>query len=93
MCGIAGEIRPKGGVSGDRARDIQSVLKRRGPDSSGLYLSDSAVLIHTRLCVVDIENGRQPMSCFRGDGRYVIVYNGELYNTAEIRDELIARGC
>ena len=93
MCGIAGEIRPKGGISGDRAYEVQSVLKRRGPDSNGLYLSDSAVLVHTRLCVVDIENGRQPMSCLRGGGRYVIVYNGELYNTSEIRDELIARGC
>ncbi len=93
MCSIAGEIRPQGGVSGEYARDIQSVLKRRGPDQNGLYLSDSAVLIHTRLCVVDIENGRQPMSCLRDGSRYVIVYNGELYNTAEIRDELIARGC
>ncbi len=93
MCAIAGEIRPSGGISGDRARDVQAVLKRRGPDQNGIYLSDSAVLVHTRLCVVDIENGRQPMSCEYGGNRYVIVYNGELYNTAEIRDELIARGC
>lgn len=93
MCGIAGEIRPLGGVSGERARHVREVLKRRGPDSGGVYLSDSAVLVHTRLCVVDIENGKQPMSCTRRDGRYIIVYNGELYNTPELRDELIARGC
>ena len=93
MCAIAGEIRPSGGISGDRARDVQAVLKRRGPDQNGIYLSDSAVMVHTRLCVVDVENGRQPMSCEYGGKRYVIVYNGELYNTAEIRDELIARGC
>lgn len=93
MCAIAGEVRPSGGISGERAHEVQSVLKRRGPDQNGIYLSDSAVLIHTRLCVVDIENGRQPMSCRYDGKRYVIVYNGELYNTSEIRDELISRGC
>ena len=93
MCAIAGEVRPNGGVTGEKAHYVQQVLKRRGPDQNGIYMSDSAVLIHTRLCVVDVENGRQPMSCMYGGGRYVIVYNGELYNTAEIRDELIAKGC
>ena len=93
MCAIAGEVRPRGGVSGERAHDVQAVLKRRGPDQNGIYMSDSAVLVHTRLCVVDIENGRQPMCCTYDGRRYVIVYNGELYNTSEIRDELIARGC
>ena len=58
MCSIAGEVLPGGGVSGDKAHEVQDVLRRRGPDQKGMYLSDSAVLIHTRLCVVDIENGR-----------------------------------
>ena len=93
MCAIAGEIRPNGGVPCERAHEMQDELRRRGPDQSGIYMSDSAVLVHTRLCVVDIEKGRQPMRCTHGGERYVIVYNGELYNTAEIRDELIARGC
>ena len=93
MCGIAGEVRPGGGLTGERAHDVQDSLIRRGPDQKGLYLSDCAVLVHTRLCVVDIENGRQPMSVMRGDGRYVIVYNGELYNTEELRSELGSKGC
>ena len=93
MCGIAGEICPAGGVTGDRARETQDALKRRGPDQNGMYRSDKAVLIHTRLCVVDIENGRQPMSCLYDGNRYVIVYNGELYNTAEVRSKLLAHGC
>ena len=63
MCGIAGEICPTGGVTGERAHAAQDAMKRRGPDQNGIYMSDKAVLIHTRLCVVDIENGRQPMSC------------------------------
>lgn len=93
MCGIAGEILPRGSVSDEHARRMQNTLKRRGPDQNGLYLSDSAALVHTRLCVVDIENGRQPMSCLYDGKRYVIVYNGELYNTDELRGELRARGC
>ena len=93
MCGIAGEVCPKGGVTGDYAHAAQEAMRRRGPDQNGLYMSDSAVLIHTRLCVVDIENGRQPMSCMSDGSRYVIVYNGELYNTPEVRSELIEHGC
>lgn len=93
MCGIAGEICPHGGASGDFARAAQDSLRRRGPDQSGIYRSDSAVLIHTRLCVVDIENGKQPMTCMQDGKRYVIVYNGELYNTDEVRSELIDYGC
>ena len=69
MCAIAGEVRPKGGVTCERAHEVQEVLKRRGPDQNGMYMSDSAVLIHTRLCVVDIEKGRQPMRCTHGGGR------------------------
>ena len=93
MCGIAGEVCPKGGATGDYAHAAQEAMRRRGPDQNGLYMSDSAVLIHTRLCVVDIENGRQPMSCMSDGSRYVIVYNGELYNTPEVRSELIEHGC
>lgn len=93
MCGIAGEICPHGGVTGDFARAAQDSLRRRGPDQSGIYRSGSAVLIHTRLCVVDIENGKQPMTCIHDGRRYVIVYNGELYNTEEVRSELIEYGC
>ena len=93
MCGIAGEIFPEGGLTGERAHDAQNALKRRGPDQNGMYLSECAVLIHTRLAVVDIENGRQPMRLLSDGGRYVIVYNGELYNTDELRAELAAKGC
>ena len=93
MCGIAGEICPAGGVTGERAHAAQDAMKRRGPDQNGIYMSNKAVLIHTRLCVVDIENGRQPMSCMYDGNRYVIVYNGELYNTAEVRSRLLEHGC
>ena len=74
------------------AIDIRNCLKHRGPDQDGFYISDDAVLIHTRLAIIDIENGTQPMITKENGEEYVIVYNGELYNTDEIRNELINLG-
>jgi asparagine synthase (glutamine-hydrolysing) len=95
MCGIAGQV----GAGGFNARryedvyeDMRYVLRRRGPDQSGLYMDGGTALIHTRLCVIDIENGRQPMEFRQGERKFVLVYNGELYNTGELRAELMALG-
>ena len=86
MCGIAGIISFSEDVrsSLDICGNIQQALIRRGPDQRGIFLSREAALIHTRLAVIDISGGRQPMS-FNG---HTIVYNGELYNTDELRREL-----
>lgn len=90
MCGIAGQI----GYSSDMRKqagimsEMAAVLAPRGPDASGEYADECAYLVHRRLIVVDPENGKQPMS----SGRYTIVYNGELYNTGDIRAELIKLG-
>lgn len=90
MCGIAGMIDWKGSIN-DR-RDVfdtmQQQLGRRGPDQRGIYLEQPAALIHTRLSVVDLEHGRQPMELSFAGEDYVLVYNGELYNTNELRDNL-----
>ena len=73
---------------------FESILKEinhRGPDDSGIYKGDNIILGHTRLSIIDTSNaGHQPMesSC----GRYVIVYNGEIYNFKELRIELEAKG-
>ena len=95
MCGIAGQIvRP-----GDRVdrmlevyQQMQNVLSRRGPDQKGMYMEENAALIHARLCVVDPEHGLQPMGLRLGGQEYTLVYNGELYNTHELREELKALG-
>lgn len=94
MCGIAGII-----DYGARLRDRRSVLdamleslKRRGPDQSGIYEQPYAGLVHTRLAVIDVENGRQPMTAVRGERQYALVYNGELYNTDELRHRLEGEG-
>ncbi|MDR0446107.1 MAG: asparagine synthase (glutamine-hydrolyzing) [Oscillospiraceae bacterium] len=91
MCGIAGQIRRDEGFIAPRAEiysEMQAALKRRGPDQDGIYTDASAALIHTRLAVIDIENGRQPMHFNARGERFTLVYNGELYNTAELRREL-----
>lgn len=92
MCGIAGQISFSDNLLSNRADYIRmsACLKNRGPDMSGDYLSHNAALVHRRLAVIDIENGRQPMQYTLGSEKYVIVYNGELYNTDEIRSRLMA---
>lgn len=93
MCGIAGVIE-LGAHPTDSSTYIRmkNALSRRGPDQSGIYYGSGAALIHTRLCVVDIENGIQPMTYQNCSKECTLVYNGELYNTDEIRAELIRAG-
>lgn len=94
MCGIAGEVSYSHSVikNKDSFLKMQKVLAPRGPDQNGIYVKDNAALIHSRLCVIDIENGIQPMTTKYGENEYTLVYNGELYNTDEVRDELKLSG-
>lgn len=90
MCGIAG-ILSKNIDLREREpliRDISESLKLRGPDGFGEYTKPYVTLIHRRLSVIDPEKGAQPMSF----GKYVIAYNGEIYNTQEIKNDLLAKG-
>lgn len=90
MCSIAGKINFSGDLRDEKGTflRIQKTLARRGPDDKGMECEKHASLIHTRLAVVDAENGKQPME----HEHYIIVYNGELYNTEELRSELKACG-
>ncbi|MBQ3562385.1 MAG: asparagine synthetase B, partial [Clostridia bacterium] len=93
MCSIAGEINFKVGVNlSDYHLKMQKVLKNRGPDGSGVYQDDRCILLHNRLAVIDLKNGKQPMTFSTQNSDYVICYNGELYNTGEIRQKLLAKG-
>ena len=94
MCGIAGWIE-SGSKMPDRVKTLSAMsetLERRGPDENGIYINGDTALIHRRLVVIDRENGKQPMSVRHKDVTYVIVYNGELYNTEALREELRADG-
>ncbi len=93
MCGIAGIISFDGSPVevGDLERMVE-VIRHRGPDENGTYVSPDGRcgLGHARLSIIDLAEGRQPMS--NEDGTIWISYNGECYNFAELRKELIAAG-
>ena len=94
MCGIAGWFDKKINFR-DKEKiisDMSKTLERRGPDDSGIYIKSPVCLIHRRLAVIDVEKGRQPMTKKHNGKICTIAYNGELYNTAEIREELISQG-
>lgn len=93
MCGIAGWLDWEKDISeSDCISAMSESLRRRGPDESGIYVDKNICLIHRRLVVVDPENGKQPMTFSFNDRKYTVVYNGELYNTDEIRRELEGLG-
>lgn len=94
MSGIAGIVDFKGDVRryGDVLDEMRRRLARRGPDEDGGYFAERVCLLHTRLVVIDAEGGKQPMVEKIGQDEMVITYNGELYNTQQLRDELSQRG-
>jgi len=92
MCGIAGIIdaqRPADDLRGTVAR-MTATLVHRGPDDEGCFVDDGVAIGMRRLSIVDVAGGRQPVST--EDGRIQVVFNGEIYNYAELRAGLIARG-
>ena len=89
MCGISVIV----GASADAAASVDRMvasLGHRGPDARGAHSVPGATLGHTRLSIIDLECGEQPMADM--SGRYLITFNGEIYNYAELRDELSAEG-
>lgn len=94
MCGIVGFTNFKKNMIRERPvlEAMTSRLRHRGPDASGFWLSEQTALGHRRLVVVDPEGGQQPMVRKQGERSCVLVYNGELYNTEDIRLELLAKG-
>ncbi len=94
MCGIAGWIERDADMSMriKLLNNMSQTLEKRGPDENGIYINKNTALIHRRLVVIDRENGKQPMSVTHKGKTYTIVYNGELYNTEALREELRAEG-
>src|SRR5574338_202157 len=85
MCGIAGMVGP--GADAAMVARMIAAQKHRVPDGEGFYSADGIALGHRRLKIIDLSDaGRQPMST--RDGRYTLVYNGEVYNYRELRAEL-----
>ncbi len=90
MCAIAGII----GLdwNEDLIKAMLATMARRGPDARGVYQREHVCLLHSRLAVIDPEGGGQPMTLEWCGERFTLVYNGELYNTEEIRQELTKCG-
>jgi asparagine synthase (glutamine-hydrolysing) len=90
MCGIAGYVGISSGYGPAILERMADAQVHRGPDGAGIFVHELTGLAHRRLVVIDRVGGEQPMRS--PDGRYVLVYNGEVYNYRELRAELAAQG-
>ena len=90
MCGIAGLILPGSAVTREMLEPMAARLAHRGPDGSGYFAQGPYGLAHTRLSIIDLEGGQQPI--LAGDRNMAIVANGEIYNYVELREELKRQG-
>jgi len=92
MCGIAGIVAVDGldQDAASRALRMRDIITYRGPDEAGLHCDSHAALAHRRLSIVDLSSGQQPLA--NEDGSIWVIFNGEIYNHADVRKELEAHG-
>lgn len=90
MCGIAGVLNPREGIERSVLEDASSLMVHRGPDDEGYFFEGPIALAHRRLSIIDLAGGAQPM--FNEDRSLVLVFNGEIYNFADLRAELESKG-
>src|SRR6266511_3823581 len=92
MCGICGIYHYNSGepISEQGLYDMLAVIRHRGPDDEGVYITDRLGLGMRRLSIIDLAGGKQPIQ--NEDGSVVVVFNGEIYNYRELTDRLRARG-
>ncbi len=92
MCGIAGIFVAGEGTPPDieRVRAMGATIHHRGPDDEGIHVEGPIGLAHRRLAIIGVATGHQPL--FDADRRFAIIFNGEIYNYLELREELIAKG-
>ena len=98
MCGIAGFSSPHGRYAHEEAKwqnilnEMNRIQKHRGPDDEGTFLRPECGLAHVRLKIIDLVNGHQPMIKKENTRECAIVFNGEIYNMKELKDELLSQG-
>ena len=93
MCGIGGIVALSPDAEGpdvDALLRMAAALRHRGPDDSGYYRDARGGLAHTRLSIIDLSTGQQPLS--NEDGNLWVSFNGEIFNYVELREELIRAG-
>ena len=92
MCGIVGIINSGSKVERELAvQDMNNCIIHRGPDDDGFYSDDFCTLAMRRLSIIDLKSGKQPL--YSQCGRYLIFFNGEIYNFLELKDLLISHNC
>lgn len=91
MCGITGLITGPAGVDSKELREMTKRLQHRGPDNTGFYIQENVGFGHTRLSIIDLAGGDQPIVSF--DQQAAMVANGEIYNYIELMEDLIQKGC
>lgn len=94
MCGITGWVSYQQDLTTAQpiVEAMTATMADRGPDGGGVWISGHAALGHRRLAIIDIEGGAQPMTVETPDGTVALVYSGEAYNFAELREQLTSRG-
>jgi asparagine synthase (glutamine-hydrolysing) len=90
MCGIAGFLLRNGEAHAADVRTMCSLIRHRGPDDEGIFTDGACGIGMRRLSIIDLSTGHQPIS--NEDGTVWVVFNGEIYNYQELRDDLIRRG-
>lgn len=90
MCGITGIVNKNIAEKETIIKDMVSLIQHRGPDDDGFYVDENVALGMRRLSIIDISSGKQPI--YSADGKKVILFNGEIYNYKEIREELLRTG-
>src|ERR1043165_348056 len=92
MCAIVGILNSSSRqpVAEGEIRQMLAMVRHRGPDQFGVYLDDSIGLGNARLSIIDLSSGQQPIGNETGD--LWIVFNGEIFNHPELREDLISRG-
>lgn len=92
MCGICGivSVRNSNPFEAELIRNMTKAINHRGPDDSGYHVEDGIALGHTRLSIIDLAGGHQPI--YNEDKTKCIIFNGEIYNYTDLRSELITKG-
>lgn len=90
MCGITGIVNLTKDISSYRnvLKNMMDTINKRGPDEEGQYIESHILLGHKRLIVIDPIGGKQPMKESFNENNYTIIYNGQIYNTKEIKQDL-----
>jgi len=90
MCGIGGFLLENGKASVEDVRAMTDLIRHRGPDNDGIYTDGACVVGMRGVSIIDLYTGHQPLS--NEDGSIWVVFNGEIYNYKELRNELLGRG-